>query len=137
MATDFLLNLDWDNFDMFTVTREEMDNISNPVGAFFQKHTGKELLKGAVAKGVSIGPLSSMQDLLNDECLNARRFWKEIEHPELETSITYPREFMKSTETDCSTRFRAPLIGEHNKEIYKEIGVSQSEILRLKQDGII
>ena len=137
MATDFLLNLDWDNFDMFTVTREEMDSISNPVGAFFQKHTGKELLEGAVAKGVSIGPLSSMEDLLNDECLNARRFWKEIEHPELGTSITYPREFVKSTETDCSTRFRAPLIGEHNEEIYKEIGLSLDELQRLGQDGII
>ena len=137
MATDFLLNLDWDNFDMFTVTREEMDSISGPVGAFFRKHTGKELLKGAVAKGVSIGPLSSMEDLLNDECLNDRRFWKEIEHPELGTSITYPREFVKSTETDCSTRFRAPLIGEHNEEIYQEIGVSPPELQRLKQDGII
>ncbi len=137
MATDFLLNLDWDNFDMFTVTREEMDNISNPVGEFFKKHTGKELLKGAVAKGVSIGPLSSMEDLLNDECLNTRRFWKEIEHPELGESITYPREFVKSTEVDCSTQFRAPLIGEHNEEIYKEIGISQEERQRLKRDGII
>jgi len=137
MATDFLLNLDWDNFDMFTVTREEMDNISNPVGAFFKKHTGKELLEGAVARGVSIGPLSSMEDLLNDECLNARNFWKKIEHPELGESITYPREFVKSTEADCSTRFRAPLIGEHNDEIYKGIGLSQQDIQKLKQDGII
>ena len=137
MATDFLLNLDWDTFDMFTVTREEMDNISDPVGDFFRKHTGKELLRGAVEKGVSIGPLSSMEDLLNDECLNARRFWKEIEHPELGTNIAYPREFVKSTETDCSTRFRAPLIGEHNGEIYEELGLSEPELARLNQNGII
>jgi crotonobetainyl-CoA:carnitine CoA-transferase CaiB-like acyl-CoA transferase len=78
-----------------------------------------------------------MEDLLNDECLNARSFWKEIEHPELGESITYPREFVKSTETDCSTRFRAPLIGEHNEEIYKEIGLSQQELQNLQQDGII
>jgi crotonobetainyl-CoA:carnitine CoA-transferase CaiB-like acyl-CoA transferase len=137
MATEFLLNLDWDNFDMFTVTKEEMDAISNPVGDFFRKHTGHELLEGAVARGVSIGPLSSMRDLLNDECLNARRFWTDIEHPELGTKITYPREFLKSTEVDCSTRFRAPLIGEHNEEIYRGIGLSQEEVARLKQDGII
>ena len=137
MATDFLLNLDWDNFDMFTVTQEETDNISNPVGAFFRKHTGKELLKGAVARGISIGPLSSMEDLLDDECLNARRFWKEVEHPELGTSITYPREFLKSTEIDGSIHLRAPLIGEHNGDIYREIGLSQGELQRLEQDGII
>jgi benzylsuccinate CoA-transferase BbsE subunit len=137
LATDFLLNMDWDNFDMFTVTREEMDSISGPVGEFFRRHTRKELLEGAVPRGVSIGPLSSMQDLLNDECLNTRDFWKEIEHPELGTSITYPREFVKSSENDCSTQFRAPLIGEHNEEVYKEIGLSQQELIRLKQAGTI
>lgn len=137
MATEFLLNLDWDNFDMFTVTREEMDNISNPVGDFFRKHTGHELLEGAVARGVSIGPLSSMEDLLNDECLKARRFWKDIEHPELGTKITYPREFVKSTEVDCSTRFRAPLIGEHNDEIYEKLGFSHEDMTDLKQNGIV
>jgi crotonobetainyl-CoA:carnitine CoA-transferase CaiB-like acyl-CoA transferase len=137
MATDFLLNLDWDNFDMFTVTKEEMDNISSPVGEFFNNHTAKELLNGAVARGVSIGPLSSMKDLLNDECLNTRNFWKEIEHPELGTKITYPREFVKSTEMDCSTKFRAPLIGEHNGEVYKEIGLSEQDLFSLKRAGVI
>jgi len=136
-ATDFLLNMDWDNFDMFTVTREEMDRISGPVGEFFMRHTRKELLAGAVPRGVSIGPLSSMQDLLTDECLNARNFWVEIEHPELGTSITYPRDFVKSSEVDCSTRFRAPLIGEHNAEVYSEIGLSKRELITLEQSGII
>ena len=137
MATDFLLGLDWDSFDMFTVTREEMENISRPVGDFFKKHTGKELLNGAVTRGVSIGPLSSMEDLLNDECLNVRHFWKKIQHQELGTSITYPREFVKSTEQDCSTRFRAPLIGEHNEEVYNTIGLSKQYLVSLKQAGVI
>ena len=137
MATEFLLSLDWDSFDMFTVTREEMDNITHPVGEFFRQHTGNELLENAVARGISIGPLSSMDDLLNDECLNTRRFWTDIEHPELGTKITYPREFVKSNEVDCSTRFRAPLIGEHNEEIYRGTGLSDEDISRLKRDGII
>jgi len=137
MATDFLLNMDWDSFDMFTVTGEEMDKISQPVGEFFMKHTSKELLRGAVPRGVSIGPLSGMRDLLDDECLNARHFWTEIEHPELGTGITYPKEFIRSTEADFSTRFRAPLIGEHNREVYKEIGLEEKELHSLKKDGVI
>ena len=136
-ATDFLRHMDWDNFDMFTVTRAEMDQISRPVGEFFMRHTRKELLAGAVPRGVSIGPLSSMSDLLHDECLQARNFWKEIDHPELGTSLTYPGEFVKSSEVDCSTRFRAPLIGEHNEAVYNEIGLSKKEIARLKQAGVI
>jgi len=137
MATDFLLSMDWDNFDMFRVTREEMDNISKPIGEFFLTHTRKELLEGAVPRQISIGPLYSMQDLLDDESLKARNFWTEIEHPELGASITYPREFVKSSEKDCSTRFRAPLIGEHNEEVYESIGLSKKDLILLEQAGII
>jgi crotonobetainyl-CoA:carnitine CoA-transferase CaiB-like acyl-CoA transferase len=137
MATEFLLNLNWDKFDMFTVTKEEMDNISGPIGKFFMQHTGKELLEGAVKMGVSIGPLSSMKDLLEDKCLKERNFWTEIKHPELKTSITYPREFVRSSETDCSTRFRAPLTGEHNEEIYREIRITGKKLSSLKEKGII
>jgi benzylsuccinate CoA-transferase BbsE subunit len=137
LATDFLLNMDWDTFDMFKVNQEVMDKISGPVGDFFLRHTRKELLHGAVPRGVSIGPLSSMQDLLEDECLNARHYWTQIEHPELGTSITYPKEYIRSSLMDFSTRFRAPLIGEHNAEVYKEIGISDKDLQLLKKDGII
>jgi crotonobetainyl-CoA:carnitine CoA-transferase CaiB-like acyl-CoA transferase len=137
LATDFLLHIDWDTFDMFTVSQEVMDKISQPVGEFFLRHTRKDLLKGAVSRGVSLGPLSSMQDLLDDECLRARDFWTKIEHPELGTSITYPRTFIRSTEMDCSTHFRAPLIGEHNGEVYKELGLTGKELISLNKDGVI
>lgn len=137
MATEYLLNKDWDNFDMFAVGREEMELIQKPIGEFFKTHTAKELMAGAVPRQVSIGPLSSMEDLINDEGLNGRDFWVEIEHPELGTGLPYPRRFVESSEEDFSTKFRAPLIGEHNEEIYGGIGISGSEIIRLKQAGII
>jgi len=136
-ATDFLLNMNWETFDMFTVTRDVMDKISGPVGDFFRSHNGKDLLNGAVPRGVSIGPLSSIQDLLEDKCLNARGFWKQIEHPELGTKITYPKQFISSTENNFATRFRAPLIGEHNQEIYKQMGISDRDLIIYEQAGII
>jgi benzylsuccinate CoA-transferase BbsE subunit len=136
-ATDFLLNMDWDNFDMFAVNQEVIDKISKPVGEFFLRHTRQELLKGAVPRGVSIGPLSGMQDLLDDECLNARDFWTRLEHPELGMSLTYPKEYIRSSAMDCSTRSRAPLIGEHNEEIYREIGFDGLALEDLKVKHII
>jgi benzylsuccinate CoA-transferase BbsE subunit len=137
MATDHLLHMDWDNFDMFSISQVEMDNISQPIEEFFRKHTSKELLKGAVPRGVSLGPLSSMKDLLEDECLNQRSFWTEVKHPELNTKITYPKTYVRSTQADASIRFRAPLIGEHNKEVYKQIGIGGMELGRLKEEGIV
>jgi crotonobetainyl-CoA:carnitine CoA-transferase CaiB-like acyl-CoA transferase len=137
MATDFLRNMDWNSFDMFTVTGAEIRQIEPPVGEFFLKHTVKELLDGAILRGISIGPLSSIHDLLTDDCLKTRNFWTEIKHPELGTTITYPKEFIRSSEADCSTKFRAPLIGEHNVTIYSELGLSRQDIIALKQAGVI
>ena len=137
MATDFLRDMDWNSFDMFAVTGKEIRQIEQPVGKFFVKHTAKELLEGAIPRGVSIGPLSGMNDLLHDDCLEERHFWTEIAHPELGTAITYPKEFVRSSEADCSTRFRAPLIGEHNIAVYSELGLNRQDIIALKQAGVI
>jgi benzylsuccinate CoA-transferase BbsE subunit len=137
MANQYLRSIDWENLDMFRVSQEVVDQISRPIEQFFLAHTKKEIAQGAVARGISICPLSSMENLLHDSQLESRNFWVEIEHPELNTRITYPREFVKSSEKAYATRFRAPLIGEHNREVYSEIGFSQPDLVALNQAGII
>jgi len=137
MADDYLKSMDWDNFDMWNADQQMVDRISEPIGKFFQALDKSEIAREAAERQISICPLSTMEDLLNDPQLKARNFWVEIEHPELNTKITYPREFVKSSENACETRFRAPLIGEHNQEIYGEIGLGKQDLVTLKQAGII
>ena len=72
------------------------------------------------------------------EHLKAREFWVEIEHPELGTTITYPGAPYKSNVPNYEIRGRAPLIGEHNQEIYeKELGITPAELARWKETGVI
>ncbi len=137
MANEFLLTFEWESFDMATAAQELIDRISQPIAAFFLTRTKKEVLEAAISRSISICPLMGMRDLLNDPNLAARGFWLPIEHPELKTSIPYPRQFARSSENDLSTRFKAPLIGEHNAEIYGEMGLSRSEITALKETGVI
>jgi benzylsuccinate CoA-transferase BbsE subunit len=137
MADDYLRSMDWDNFDMWRADQPMVDRISEPIAKFFQAHDKSEIAHEAAARQISICPLSTMEDLLNDPQLKARNFWTEIDHPELNTKITYPREFVKSSEDVCETRFRAPLIGEHNEEIYGEIGLGKPDLVTLKQAGVI
>ena len=137
MANEYLRSVDWEKLDMFNVTQDVVDQISQPIEKFFLSHTKREIAKVAVERSISICPLSSMEDLLSDAQLESRNFWVKIEHPELNTTITYPRKFVKSSEKDCTTRFRAPLIGEHNEEIYGEIGLSKQDLVVLKQAAII
>jgi benzylsuccinate CoA-transferase BbsE subunit len=137
MANDYLLSMEWETLDVFNASQEMIDDISRPIQDFFLTHTKDEISQGAAERQISMCPLSSMNDLLHSKQLAARNFWTKIEHPELGTSITYPREFVKSSEMSFETRFRAPLIGEHNKEIYEGIGLSGQELIVLKEAGII
>ena len=78
-----------------------------------------------------------MEDLHNDKQLASRNFWARVPHPELKDSITYPGSYIKTTETDYSIRYRAPLIGEHNMEVYGSLGLSEVELKDLAKTGII
>jgi crotonobetainyl-CoA:carnitine CoA-transferase CaiB-like acyl-CoA transferase len=68
----------------------------------------------------------------------ARGFWVRVEHPELEDTLTYCGSPIKLSEPVWSIRRRAPLIGEHNGEVYeKELGFSKDRLALLKQAGVI
>jgi crotonobetainyl-CoA:carnitine CoA-transferase CaiB-like acyl-CoA transferase len=137
MSNPEIEKIDWVNMDMAVITQSTIDIMATAIQSFFLTHTKKEILTQALARNISLCPLSSMGDLLDDEHLRARKYWTEIEHDELGASLTYPKEFVKSSEESFTTRFRAPLIGEHNREIYSEIGLSGDQMIALKEAGII
>jgi crotonobetainyl-CoA:carnitine CoA-transferase CaiB-like acyl-CoA transferase len=137
LANDFLLSFEWERFDMATATQELIDKISRPIQEFFLTRTKKEALDAAMSRNISICPLMNMGDLVRDSNLEERGFWMPLDHPELNDSISYPKRFVRSSENLTATKCRAPLIGEHNAEIYGELGLSKEKIVELRNAGVI
>ncbi|MFC1904856.1 CaiB/BaiF CoA transferase family protein [Chloroflexota bacterium] len=137
MADDFINSIDWDSFDMATVTDDWFRQVNEPILRFFMTHTRDELLEGAVKRNIILLPVASPKDIIQSPQLEARNFWVPVAHPELDTNVTYPGNFIHASETPWKLYRRAPLIGEHNQDIYSEIGISNDEIVTLKQGGII
>jgi crotonobetainyl-CoA:carnitine CoA-transferase CaiB-like acyl-CoA transferase len=105
---------------------------------FFSRHTKAELYKRAMAERMMITPLLTPREQLELPQLVERNFWTEVEHPELGEKITYPGAYIKPGRGTCGVRFRAPLIGEHNDEIYRqELGLSTAELIALKERRVI
>jgi crotonobetainyl-CoA:carnitine CoA-transferase CaiB-like acyl-CoA transferase len=130
-------NIDWERMDMATITQGIIDQMTQPIEKFFLMLSKKELLEGSLEKNISLCPLSSMSDLFEDRHLASRKFWVDIDHPELAATLPYPREFVKSSEGGYKTPFRAPMIGEHNREVYQEIGLSKTQLISLMEAGTI
>jgi benzylsuccinate CoA-transferase BbsE subunit len=134
---DELAEVNWRQMDLLTVPEEKFYHWQELFGKFFKTHTKAELCREALARGIVLIPASTPRDLLSDPQLEARDYWKEVDYPELRTTITCPGALYKSSEIEWEFR-RAPLMGEHNREIYEEeFGFTKERLAMLKQSGII
>jgi crotonobetainyl-CoA:carnitine CoA-transferase CaiB-like acyl-CoA transferase len=137
MAPEFMKAINWDELDMSAMTQELQNQLTEPITNFFMNHTKEELYRGAIERRIMLYPVSSSKDIVENEQLNARGFWEEVKHPELGETVVYPGAWATASEMELELRLRAPLIGEHNQEIYRELGISGDELQILKQAGII
>ncbi|MDP2661796.1 MAG: CoA transferase [Dehalococcoidia bacterium] len=138
MATEWLKTKNWDEFDIATVTQEDIDRIEEPAEAFFRTLTKGEFFQRVLEHEMLGYPLATAEDALVDRQLQERGYWQELEHPELGRSVSYPGPFAHMSEGGCGVWRKAPLIGEHNQEIYAgELGLSKAELVMLKEAGVI
>ncbi len=106
--------------------------------AFALSHTRQELYEQGQKRRLIIVPVNSAADLLSNAQLVSRGYFVDVEHPELGATLTYPGVPYRLAETPARIGSRAPLIGEHNLEIYeKELGFSRQQLALLKAAGTI
>jgi len=74
--------------------------------------------------------------LLNEPQLQERGFWVEIDHPVV-GRLTYPGRPALSAELPWVIRRPAPLLGEHNEEVYTSLGYTKEDLVKLREGGII
>jgi len=138
MSTEHLKAMGWPDLDWVQLTPQDFDVLQDTLGNFMMNHTKAELYEGALDRDIPLVPVSSPKDVLENPQLRERAFWMEVEHPGLGVSLTYPGPWARITEAPLTGWRRAPLIGEHNEDIYgKELGFSKDKMVMLKQAGVI
>ncbi len=126
---------DWsEKVDAWALTQEQVDAWENSLIDFFANKTKAELYEQALKRRIILYPCSTTKDMVDNIQLKERGFYVDVEHPELGETITYVGAPYKMTETTWRISRRAPLIGEHNREIYEgELGFSEQEMRLLKK----
>lgn len=113
--------------------KDEVAHIEDVWEAFLMTHTREELFVGAQSRKVRLFPVNDARSVVEDVGLKERSYFVEVEHDELGRSITYPGPPYRLSATPWTISKRAPLIGEHNNEIYEgELGLTKSEIENFK-----
>ena len=133
-----MMDVNWEEVDLLKLTQEQIDRWEELWINFFKTRTMAELYEEAVKRGILIYPVATVEEIMKSKQLAARDFFVPLKHTELGVSITYPGAPFKSSEVDLKLRRRAPLIGEHNYDIYvKELGLSPAELVALKERNVI
>lgn len=123
MAPEHLLERDWSDFDVSSLTQEELDRIEEPIGEFFETVTKQEFFENVLERRMLGYPVANAEDIRSDDQLRAREFWTTLDHPE-HGEIEYPGGFAKFSEGSCAVRRPAPRIGEHNEAVFgDELGL--------------
>lgn len=133
-----LMEVDWEAVNMDSVTQKDMDYWESAFEKFFLTHTKMEFREESLKRGLMLFPVANPEEFLADNQLAQRDFWIDVEHPELEDTIKYPGSPYKFSEAPATISRRAPLIGEHNEEIYEgELGLNRDQFNILVQSKVI
>ncbi|MEE9556065.1 MAG: CoA transferase, partial [Candidatus Adiutricales bacterium] len=116
---------------------ENAAKINKHILAWMKDHTKEEIFRKGQALSCPIAPLKSAQDVLQTEQLIERDFFVETDHPEM-GRVKIPATPYRFSKTPSSFELSAPLLGQHNQEIFGEgLGYSQEELKNLTQQGVI
>jgi crotonobetainyl-CoA:carnitine CoA-transferase CaiB-like acyl-CoA transferase len=109
--------------------KENEDELEVHITEWTREQTAEELMALLQSKGVPAGVVQNGRDVLEaDAHLKARGYYQYIEHPETGRSAHDGAPFVL-TKTPGALRCPAPLLGEHNEYVCKEIlGLTDDEI---------
>jgi len=97
----------------------------------------KEIERKTQAVGIPAGVIATVKDLAEDEHLAARGFFTELDHPRAGKQ-KYPGVSYIHSETPWAMRSPAPLLGQHNEDVYvRELGYTREQLVKLREAGVI
>jgi len=113
--------------------REELETI---VGAFFAQRTVAENLAYFEERGITVGPICDIADLMEHPYIQGRQVVKTYADPD-HGSLPMHAPFPRLSETPATVRAPAPVPGKNSDEILTEIGLTADQIATLKDKGIV
>lgn len=132
-------NPEWSRQDYckspFTLARH-LDVIDPHIREWIRGWKVADLFHAAQARRICAAPVCTMADLPNQEQLQARRFFVDIAHPRAGT-LTYPGAPYQLHEPWWSIRRPAPLLGQHNAEVFDTPSISTPPLQRSPQDSAL
>ncbi len=103
---------------------------------FTLQHTKRELFLMGQETGNLCAPFYNIAEVYDDPHFNERGFFVEVDHP-MTGKVNYPGRPFVMEKTPWQLRRPAPLLGQHNWEVYSELGYTKEDLGKMRGAGII
>ena len=131
---------DWAKDERFDNTEGRLahqDEIETNLSKWTQVQPPKTVMDTLLSEGVPAGVVQRSSDLQQDPQLAHRRFFRNLDHQEMGT-VPYPGHQFRIRGYDSGPRSPAPLLGQHNEYVLKELlGMTDEEMIEAVIAGAI
>ena len=132
----FMGNPHWASPDMFSDPATHGPELNRHMREWFSQHTREWLYAEGQAHGVPIAPYYTPSEVFQSPQQRERGFYSEVDHPET-GPLEYTGAPFQLSETP-TTLTRAPLLGEHNVDVYCGVlGYAARELAALGRAGAV
>ena len=104
----------------------QFDHVNAIVEVFFLLHDAATLYHEGQERGLPIGPINALEDLFEDEHLEARGFFQDVAHVDT-PAAKYPTFPIRFSSIATPAERRAPDLGEHTEEVLASARARSSE----------
>ena len=126
---------DWATPDKFSDPATHGAAINAQLRQWTAQHTRQWLYREGQAHGVPIAPYLTPSEVFDSPQQRERAFYQDVEHPSA-GRYDYVGLPLRMSETPPALR-RAPLLGEHNAQVYGELGYSPEQLTALARAEVI
>jgi benzylsuccinate CoA-transferase BbsE subunit len=137
MAPEWLRKYDWSGYNHNTLEPEEIERLEGAFAAFFATKTRRELYERALRSRIMLAPCNDAREISEQAQLRSREFFTSVDYPEFDARLEHPGSFARSSSCRIGIRRRAPRVGEHNAEVYAELGLDGAQLDTLAAEGVV
>jgi len=104
--------------------------------SWLMQHNKKEIFDMGQKTGNVCAPMYTVDEVLADPQIKLRNLFAEVDHP-MTGKVKYPGRPFVMEESPWAVSRPAPLLGQHNSEVYSELGYRKEDLVALRQSNII
>ena len=117
---------------------QNREELAGMIAEVFRTNTRAHWIEAIAGVGVTVTPVNTIKDVLEDPQAKARNSLWEVEHPTIGKLPLLASALQHMSRTPAAPQGPPPLLGEHTGQVLSEdLGISEEEIAELKEAGVI